>query len=186
MGDIPTQQEAREGLEAAMIAAIGMTRSKQRAEDLVQDAFEAVMTTRPWSRAKRTFTEQLVGAVWSMASHEHTSKRPKKDAEAHEGFHDEEIGRHAPSPEYKTLDRAEQETRQSDAEGELDELDAAVSDNTTARDVLRCRCEHGLVKAGEIATKLGIDVDLVYTANKLLQDRLRALRKKKAKKKDES
>jgi hypothetical protein len=49
--------------------------------------------------------------------------------------------------------------------------------------VLRCRREHGLAKAGEIAAKLGIPVDQVYRANEVLKERLRTLRKKQ--KKDE-
>jgi DNA-directed RNA polymerase specialized sigma24 family protein len=168
-----------------MAAALAMTRSPQRAEDLVQNAVEATLTTRPWSRKERTYKQHLVGAVWSMASHEHASRRPKMDAKAHEGWHREEVGERAASPEEKTLHRAEEEGRQMDAEAELDALDASLRDNETARAVLRCRREHGLVKAGEIAAKLGLPVEQVYRANEALRDHLKTLRKKDRKDEDE-
>lgn len=181
ISDVPTPQEALEAMEAALVAGLGITRSKPRAEELVQNAFEATLRTRPWSRATRTFAQHMVGVVWSLASHEHTSKKPAKDARAHAGFHNEEIGYAAASPEDKTLDRAEQETRQTDAERELDQLEAGLGDQPVARDVLRCRRQHGLVKAADIAQELGIEPGLVYRANELLRDRLRALRKRGAK-----
>jgi DNA-directed RNA polymerase specialized sigma24 family protein len=100
MRDVPTKDEVREAYEAAMAVALAMTRSKERAADLVQDAFERILTTRPWAR-----------------------------------------------------------------------------DNDVARRVLRCRREHGLSKAAEIAEKLGTPVEKVYRANETLRERLRALRK---------
>ena len=159
-----------------------MTRSRQRAEELVQDAFEAVMTTRPWSRKERTYKHHMVGIVWSLTSHEHTSKRPKRDAETHAGWQREEAGEKAPSPEDRTLQRAEEEGKQTSAEAELDALDASLGDNETARRVLRCRREHGLVKAGDVGAKLDLPVEQVYRANEVLKDHLRTVRRRREKK----
>ncbi len=180
-GDVPTKQEARAAFSAAMIAALGMTRSKARAEEIVQDAFEKVMTTRPWSRKDRTFEQHMVGVVWSLSNHAFTSAKPKQDAEAAEGFHREEVGTREASPEDKALERAEHEGRATGAEQELDALEAACADNTNALAVLRCRREHGLVKAGEIAEKLGMPVEQVYRANEALRERLKTLRKRREK-----
>ena len=184
MGDIPPSDEVREAYEAAMAAALGMTKSRQRAEELVQDAFEAAMTTRPWTRKDLTFKQHLVGAVWSLASHEHTSQRPRMERDAARGWHREDVGMKAPSPEDKTLHRAEEEGRQTSADAELDELDASLADNETARRVLRCRREHEMVKAADIAGKLGLPVEQVYRANEALKERLRTMRKKREPKKD--
>lgn len=185
MGDVPTKEEVREAYAAAMVAALAMTRSRPRAEELVQNAFEAVMTTRPWSRKDRTFKHHLVGATWSLTSHEHTSRRPRLEAEAAEGWYREEAGEVAPSPEKRTLERAEEEKKQADAEAELDALDASLGDNDLARRVLRCRREGELAKAAEIAAKLGVPAAAVYRANDVLKDRLTALRKRAKKDGDE-
>jgi len=177
MGDAPTKDEVREAYAAAMIAALGMTKSRQRAEEIVQNAFEAVMTTRPWSRNDRPYKQHVVGAVWSLTSHEHTSKRADNEAKAAKAWQRDEPGTKARSPEDATLHRAEEEGRQTGAEAELDALDASLGDNETARRVLRCRREHDLVKAREIAEELGLPVEQVYRANESLRDHLRTLRK---------
>lgn len=181
MGDVPTNEEAREAIEAAMIAALGMTKSKQRAEELVQDAFEACLTTRPWSRKEHSFKHHLFGAVWSLTSHQNTSKRPANERAAAAGWHREEAGFAAPSPEDRTLHRAEEEGRQTSADEELDALDASLGDNEVARRVLRCRRDSEAVKAREIAEKLGLAPEQVYRANEVIRDHLRALRKKRGK-----
>ncbi len=164
-----------------MAAALGITRSKPRSEEIVQDAFERVMTTRPWSRRDRSFEQHMVGVVYSLTNHAFTSAKPKQDREAHEGFQREEVGMEGASPEIKTLERAETEGRATRAEQELDELEASCTDNPTAREVLRCRREHELVKAGDIAAKLGIPVEQVYRANEALRERLKTIRKRRPK-----
>ena len=185
MADTPTRDEVREALKAAMAAALSITRSRPQAEEVVQDAFERVLTTRPWTRSHGPFDRHLVGTVSSLVSHSRTSKRPEKDAEAHEGFHQEVVGDVAPSPEKKTLERAEEEDAQASADAELDALDASIADNEGARAVLRCRREHELTKASDIALKLGMPVDAVYRANELVRDHLRKLRKKRGKEEEE-
>jgi len=181
MADIPTRDEVRDALAAAMTVALAITRSKQRAEDFVQEAFESVLSgARPWLRDKGPFDRHLMGAVRSIVSHSRTSAQPKKDVEAQEGFHREVVGHSAPSPEDKTLHRAEEEGRQSTADSELDDLDASVADNPAARSVLRCRRAHDEpLKAGEIAKKLGLPVEQIYRANELLKEHLAKIRARK-------
>ena len=181
MADIPTREEAREAYEAAMAVAVAMMRAKEPATDLVQEAFERMLTTRPWARAQRTFAQHAMNVVRSLALHARASKAEARDKEAHEGFHREEVGYAAASPEEKILRHAEQEGRQSRTEQELDSLDAALGDNTVARAVLRCLREDGLAKAGDIAVKLGIPVQRVYRANEALREHLHALRKNQPK-----
>lgn len=179
MADKPTRDEASEAYEAALIVALAITRSKDRADELVQQAFERMATTRPWSRAEKTFADHAVNTVRSLAKHARINKAAAHDKEAHEGFHQHEIGHSAPSAEERTLDHAEDEGRQQSAQSEIAELDASLDDNPVARDVLHCRLEHGLTKAGEIADKLGIPVKQVYRANEALKERLHTLRKRR-------
>jgi RNA polymerase sigma factor (sigma-70 family) len=177
MADVPTTQEVRDAYEAAMAVAVAMTRSKLRAQEIVQNAFERILTTRPWSRAERTFAQHAANTARSLVLHARISKSDAHDKEAHEGFHRHGIGHSAPSPERRTLEHAEEEGQQSEAEGELDALDATLEDNPVARQVLRCRRETELTKAGEIAAKLGIPAAQVYRANEALKERLKTLRK---------
>jgi DNA-directed RNA polymerase specialized sigma24 family protein len=179
MADVPTREEVRDAIKAATAAALAITKSRQLADELVQDAFERVLTTRPWSRDKGPFDRHLVGAVSSLASHGWASKRPEQDLRAHEGFQQEVVGLTAPSPETKTLERAEEEDAQARAEAELDALEASVAGNDAAVAVLRCRREHALTKAADIAAKLGMPQPQVYRANELLRDHLQRLRKKR-------
>jgi len=109
----------------------------------------------------------------------------KMEAEAARGWHREDVGKKTPSTEDKMLHRVDEESRQSAAEAELDALDASLGDNEDARRVLRCRREHELVKAREIAAKLGMKVEVVYRANEVLRDHLRAVRKRRDREKDD-
>jgi RNA polymerase sigma factor (sigma-70 family) len=181
MADVPTTTEVREAYEEAMAVAVAMTRSKVRAQEIVQDAFERILTTRPWSRAERTFAQHAANTVRSLVLHAGISKSAAHDKEAHAGFHEHGIGHSAPSAEEKTLQHTDDEARHSDAEDEVDALDATLEDNPGARQVLRCRRETELTKAGDIAAKLGIPVAQVYRANEALKERLKTLRKKREK-----
>jgi DNA-directed RNA polymerase specialized sigma24 family protein len=177
MGDEPTQEEVRNAYMAAMAVAMKILKSKSRAEEVVQDVFEALLTTRPWVRAKGPFDRHVVGATCSIISNQRQSAAPKRDKQTQSGFQREVIGHSALSPEQKTLDRAEEEGAQTDAEAELDALEASVADNPVAVAVLRCRRAHEEPpKAAEIAREIGHPVELVYRANDVLKDHLRKLR----------
>jgi DNA-directed RNA polymerase specialized sigma24 family protein len=179
LGDTPTRDELRVALGAAMAAAMAITRSRDRADEAVQAAFEAVMTTRPWVRSKGPFDRHLAGAVRSIINHGFASKAPKKEAAASAEYQREVVGEAAPSPEDTTLDRADEESRQTNADADLDALEGSVADNAAALAVLRCRREHGLSRAGDIAEKLTMPVEQVYRANEVLKDHLKKLRRRR-------
>jgi DNA-directed RNA polymerase specialized sigma24 family protein len=183
MSDVATKEELREALEAATAFAVSMTRSKARADDLVQQAFEAFLTgERSWQRDKLPFKVFLIGAVRSMLSHERRDEAGGNGVRAEKDFQRDIVGKKAPSPEAKTLERAEEEGKQTAADATLDAIDAALGDNETARAVLRCRGKSEVpMKAGAIAKELELPVDDVYRANELIKDHARKSRAKTTK-----
>jgi len=170
----PSKEEVREAYVAAMRLAMAITRSKQRAEEVLQDAFERQLTTRRWDRCKGPYDAFMLGVVRSLLSNAHRSAVPRKEARAHEGFHDEVAGRKTESYEHQTIEHAEAAERQMDAATALERLTAAVAGNPVASGVLRSRAE-GLHKAGDIAAALGVPVEQVYRANEFLKLQLKKI-----------
>ncbi len=172
-----SKKDIREAHRAAMVVALALTRNRSRAEDVVQDAFERVMTTRPWDPAKGSLERHLAGIVRSLVNIAHHAAAPRLEAEAQETLYDE-VGRTTGSAEEKMLDAAEVAARDAHAEGELARLGAGVANHAVASGVLRCRAE-GMEKSAEIARALDVPIDQVYRANELLSERLRKMREAK-------
>jgi len=177
MGDTPTKDEVRAGYQAAMAFAMAVTKSKARAEEAVQQAFESLYAgVREWRRAKVAFDVFAIGATRSIISNERKAKREERASKAAEIFQ-ADVGTQAASAEDRTLAHAEEVQRLGGAGSELDALDASIGDHEDAREVLRCR--RGTdepLKAAEIARCTGIPVGRVYRANELLSDHLKKLR----------
>jgi RNA polymerase sigma factor (sigma-70 family) len=175
----PTKQELIDAYQAALAFALRVTKSKARADDVVQDAVERLLTTRAgWDRDTVPLDAYLIGIVRSLLSNARRSTLPRKVAAAQEGFHDEVVGRHTASPEDRTLAHAESAERQTDAATELELLTTSVADYPVPLGVLHCRAE-GLDKASEIAAKLRVPVDDVYRANEMLRLHLKKIRERK-------
>jgi RNA polymerase sigma factor (sigma-70 family) len=161
-----------------------IAKSRGGAEELVQQTFEKLMTTRRWDQSK-PLEAHVIGVMRSLVSNQLRSEKQRDDGKArrrdlaHEGFHREVSGEHTASPEERTIERAEQEARDGNAEQELGELEASVADHPLAPRVLQCRID-GLRKAAEIAAKLGVSVDAVYRANEVLRRHLHANRRRGA------
>ncbi|HEY8088176.1 MAG TPA: hypothetical protein VIF09_10035 [Polyangiaceae bacterium] len=170
-----TREELRDVYVAATRYAQSLLKSKARAEDVVQRAFEKLLTTRRWNPAGGVpLLHHMLGVVKSMVSDAFKSKAHERADRAHGEFQ-RDVGEKERSPEEATLDRAETEGRQSDAESELDRLEASVSGHDLAPRVLRCRRD-GKVKASDIARELDVPVAQVYRANEMLKDHLRKIR----------
>ena len=167
----PSKEEVRDAVDAAMAVALAITRSKQRAEDIVQDAFERALTTRQWDRSKGPFDRYMAGVVRSLLNIAFHSAAPEREAKAHEGFYDEVAGRRTESAEVKVLEYAEGEERDARAVEDVERLRASVEGHPVAQAVLRCR-EQGIDKAAHIARELKVPVEQVYRANELLKEHL--------------
>ena len=167
----PSKEEVRDAVDAAMAVALAITQSRQRAEDVVQDAFERALTTRHWDRSKGPFDRYMAGVVRSLLNIAFHSAGPEREAKAHEGFYDEVAGRWTESAEVKTLEYAEAEERDARAVEDLERLRASVAEHPVAPEVLKCR-ERGIDKAAQIARELEVPVQKVYRANELLKEHL--------------
>jgi DNA-directed RNA polymerase specialized sigma24 family protein len=160
---------------AALSLALAITKSKARSEEIVQQSFEALMTTRRWNPGGTPLLNHLLGIVKSLLHHQHASRSAARDARAHDGFYAEVAGDRTPSTEEMTLDRAADDDRQRRAASEIEQLTTAVAHNTVVSGVLRCRIE-GSTKAAAIAQQLKVRVEQVYAANDLLKHHLRRIR----------
>ena len=171
-----TKDQMRALVELAQSVARAITKSDSQADNIVQTTFELLLTTRRWD-SKKPLEAHVVGIVRSLISHAYAKEKSTRPAQAHEGFHYENVGHHSPSPEDKTLDASADEQKQSRATRELDELAATVAKHPLAPRVLQKRVE-GLTKAADIARALDVNAKEVYRANDVLRRNLRAMRRK--------
>ncbi len=174
-----SREQLRELVESVHHVVLGITKSTIRADEIVQDTFEALMTTRRWT-GKQPLWKHVIGIAMSLLHHQHASKAPQRDASAHAGLHREIVGTSVGSPEDETLDHAEDEDRQSSARRELAELEASVAAHPVAARVLRCEAD-GIEKPADIARALSVPVERVYRATELLRDHLRRIRQREKK-----
>lgn len=174
-----SREQLRDLLESVHHVVLGITKSTIRTDEIVQDTFEALMTTRRWN-GKQPLERHVIGIAMSLLHHQHASKAPQRDARAHAGFHREIVGTSVGSPEDETLDHAEDEDRQSSARRELAELEASVAAHPVAPRVLRCKAD-GIEKPADIARALSIPVEHVYRATELLREHLRRIRQREKK-----
>jgi DNA-directed RNA polymerase specialized sigma24 family protein len=180
MGELPpeiaalTKEEVRAAYQAALLFAIRIMKSNEAGQELVQRAFERLLTTRRWKGG--SLEQHLIGIVMSLRNIEYRSKREEREANLHEGYHREVAGFAHASHEDAALDRAEIEQRRMDAEDDLARLEAAVAHHTVAVGMLRLLRAEPL-KAAAVAERLGVPVAHVYRAKELVQYHLEKIRK---------
>lgn len=171
----PSREELREARLAAVTYVQSLRYSRQKALDVVQDAFEKAMTTRRWDADRVSFKDQVIGVVRSLLSHERDAATDRNEREAARGFHDEVVGRRAKSMEEDIVEREEWGERDDDFEGLYERLAARVASHELAPEVLRCR-RGGVERPADIAEALGVTVDRVYRANETLKIHLLRIR----------
>jgi DNA-directed RNA polymerase specialized sigma24 family protein len=174
------RDEFRAIYDRATQVVFGFTKSRPRTEELVQSASMLLLTTRRWDPSKGPLLQHFLGIVRSVLSHSYSREKTERGARAaqtREDFQREVVGTEAASPEDATIDGTDGADRQAAAERELDELDASVAGSPDAQRVLRARrAGDRKKKAAEIALELGLPVERVYRANKLLLNHLRRIR----------
>jgi DNA-directed RNA polymerase specialized sigma24 family protein len=179
-----SKDEFRAIYEQATLIVLGITQSKTRTDELMQAASVLLLTTRRWDRDKGPLLKHLVGIARSVLSHSYRREktdRADRAAQDRESFQREVIGTEARSAEDDTVDRTDADERQVAAARELDELDASLPEGSDAQRVLRCRrAGEKRKKPAEIAHELGLPVERVYRANKLLLHHVRRIRAARA------
>src|SRR5579863_3865053 len=101
----PTKEELRTAYVAALSFATSRTRSKQKAKDVVHDAYEKTRKTRTWDAGRVSFEVHLVGVVRSLLSHEQETVAIGHEGAAADGFYDEVVGRRTESLEVELVER---------------------------------------------------------------------------------
>jgi DNA-directed RNA polymerase specialized sigma24 family protein len=175
-----TPKELQALFESLYRVALALTRSRARAEEVVENAFERLLTTRRWNPGKAPLAKHLAYIVKSLVMHEESSTRPERDQAAAEGFYRETETERAESSEQKNLLYAESASRQAEAARELEELRASVAHQPLVSEVLRKR-EEGLERAADVAQALGVPVERVYRANEVLREHLKRIRQSRKK-----
>jgi DNA-directed RNA polymerase specialized sigma24 family protein len=170
-------------LHKARVFALRKTASRALADDLVQDVFMKIATTRRWDETKGPLDRHFLLCMKSELSHRFTSKAPEREAEAVAGFLREEVPDLAPSAEAAILDKAredrEEEARRANAVAELEMLRVRIADHELMPKVLACR-EQGIDGASRIAAELGVPVQKVYRAIDLIKYHLKKIREERA------
>jgi DNA-directed RNA polymerase specialized sigma24 family protein len=65
-----TEEERRKVYRSVMLMALAVTRSREEARELTQQAFLLLCTTRPWREEGPPFNVHMAGIVRSLAHHE--------------------------------------------------------------------------------------------------------------------
>jgi DNA-directed RNA polymerase specialized sigma24 family protein len=166
-----TELQFRDERKAALSFALHLVRSRDKAEDVVQTAFELLATTRRWDPEKgNPLGRHIAGIVRSLVSNERTATRPRLVIAA-EGEHVRQMGTETDSAEAIAIERGEQERKARAARGLLDELLARLAGlSTPIARVALARIDlvqQGILKPAEQAHRLGVPVEQVYEASRL-------------------
>jgi DNA-directed RNA polymerase specialized sigma24 family protein len=160
-----TPERIREIFERVLLVARRLSGSASAADDLTQQAFLLLETTRRWDPTQcATVERHLCGIVMSLLSAERGSARPRIEAQAGlELAARSEAGR---SAETMALERADREDEQAFATRRVAALRAKLAGQQlelSICDLLAEETEQTL-KAAQMASRLGRPVGEVYEA----------------------
>jgi DNA-directed RNA polymerase specialized sigma24 family protein len=93
--------------------AYRITKSQVQAEEIAQETFLRLMTTRPWDESRQPVIERhLFGIIKSLVSHERTSRRSDYESRG-AAEHAITSGGETPSAEVRGLERARRERQEA-------------------------------------------------------------------------
>ena len=134
-----------------------------RAEEITQEAFSRVLTTRPWNEESgSSLFDHMTGIVSSLLSHERTSKRAEVEhAAAAEWVRP--TGGVAPSAEDESLSREAIRRREQESSAAIGDVVKRLAGSPQVLAVISAWLD-GITKPSAIAEHTNIDVDEVYLA----------------------
>jgi Sigma-70 region 2 len=160
--------------EAVLDFAEKITRSREAAEELTQEAFLRLMTTRAWDPLGKTSLERHVcGIVRSLLWAERTSKRPEVERRA--------MTEHAlvadggRSAETMSLDRAERERKEALGVQRLGKLRIKLKGYGLGLLILDLMQNEGLRKPAELAARTGRPVSEVNDARERVRRYMKSI-----------
>ncbi len=117
-------KEWRDLYEIVLTYALRLTKSRAAAENLTQEAFVRLKTTRPWDRATEpSIAKHMMKTVKSLFFHERKSASARSDREVEAVVEQQTIGgAAAPSPEQMLLEEEGSELRRGSAAEQLETL----------------------------------------------------------------
>jgi DNA-directed RNA polymerase specialized sigma24 family protein len=124
-----SKEERRELYERILVAACRLTRSRSAAEDLTQEAFLRLDTTRPWDPSRpTTFERHVFGILKSLLSQERASDPKRRELHRQAGTEQAALSNKGHSPETISLDQAERDGAEALATKRVALLRAKVAD----------------------------------------------------------
>jgi DNA-directed RNA polymerase specialized sigma24 family protein len=156
---------------AVLTFGLSVTKSSARADDLRQEAFARLMTTRPWRREQQpSFVKHMLLVASSVLKHEGKAQARRAHHEADAGAEYKRDRGDTASPEEDMLEHAESLRRKDRAASVLAELRRRLADYPLELRVIehiaqaQDRDDEEPEKPAEIAQALGVRVEEVYRA----------------------
>ena len=156
--------ERRELHELVLLAAVRLTRSRQLAEDLTQEAFLRLATTRPWDPSRPTSLEQhMFGILKSLLSHERASDAARRELERKTEIDRAALSEAGRSAETISLDHARRKKAEDLATTRVAALRAELAGFELDLKILDLMSD-GVEKRADLAQRTGRSPDEVKTA----------------------
>jgi DNA-directed RNA polymerase specialized sigma24 family protein len=169
-----TPKEWQELRQVVVTYALRLTRNPDRADDLTQEAFKRLVTTRPWNPATQSsLAKHLMTTVKSLLSHERESKQSEYEEKA--VIEQRTIdGDATKSAEQMSLDRSESTRSQSSAADQLTDLREALVGHGLELQLIDLT-DQGIDDRQEQARITGAKIQEVYDAWRRIRRTLRRL-----------
>jgi hypothetical protein len=159
-----TSEERRELYDAVLVVALRLTRSRAIAQDLTQEAFLRLDTTRPWDpRGPISLKQHLFGILKSVLSHERASDAARKELERKTETDRVAFSDAGRSAEVMLLDRARRDREEALAKRRVVALRASLTGFELDLQILDCMSE-GVTKRADLVPRTGRSLDEVKTA----------------------
>jgi DNA-directed RNA polymerase specialized sigma24 family protein len=153
-----------------LLLGLRVTDSLARAEDIRQEAYLRLITTRRWDRDRHSFLKHMLLVATSILKHGDKARARRTHYEAEAGAeYKRERGVTTPSPEHDMLEHAENERSRDFAVRALAELRRKLAGFPVElrlvdhAEQLEARDEE-LEKPAELAKAMGVRVEEVYRA----------------------
>ncbi len=158
-------KEWRDLYEIVLTYALRLTKSRRAAEDLTQEAFVRLKTTRRWDRATEpSIAKHMMKTVKSLWFHERKSVTTRSEREVAAVVEQQTIGgKSAPSPEQTVLEEGDRERRRLSAAEQLAELRERLAGHPLELQILDLAAE-GIDDRGKQAERTRCTKDQVYDA----------------------
>jgi DNA-directed RNA polymerase specialized sigma24 family protein len=170
------QKEWRDLYEIVLTYAFKVTGSRVRAEDLTQEAFVRLKTTRPWDSATEpSLARHMMKIVKSLLFHDRKSDTARRAREGEAVVEQQTLGgKAAPSPEQTVVEQGSRERSRLSAAEQLAELRERLAGHSLELAIIDL-VDEGILDRGEQAERTRCTKDQVYEAWRRIRRHLKQL-----------